>query len=170
MTDRTFQRLGNVDEVGFAPGGNRDRRFEPQCRRAGDRESKRSWRHRGSGHSPVGRQAASGSNPGGSRRGAVPGPCHPAAELPVVRGSVSGQGLPPASDRHPVRPCHAASATLPLCRLRHEEGRCQLASVLPISSWPTCPPSCPIVLRPACSSTFCRSIPGSATKACAAAP
>src|SRR4051812_43641873 len=33
-----------------------------------------------------------------------------------------------------------------------------------------CPPSCPIGLRPACSGTFCRSRPASATKACAAAP
>ena len=40
MTGRMFQRLGNEDEVGFAPGRNRDRRFEPQCRRAGDRGSK----------------------------------------------------------------------------------------------------------------------------------
>jgi hypothetical protein len=31
MTGRMFQRLGNGDEVGFAPGRNRDRRFEPQC-------------------------------------------------------------------------------------------------------------------------------------------
>ena len=31
MTGRMFRRLGNEDEVGFAPGRNRDRRFEPQC-------------------------------------------------------------------------------------------------------------------------------------------
>jgi len=29
------------------------------------------------GHNPVARQAASGSHPAGSRRGPVPGPCHP---------------------------------------------------------------------------------------------
>lgn len=40
MTGRTFQRLRNEDEVGLALGRNRDRRFEPQCRRAGDREPK----------------------------------------------------------------------------------------------------------------------------------
>jgi hypothetical protein len=40
MTGRMFQRLGNGDEVGFASGRNRDRRFEPQCRRAGDWGSK----------------------------------------------------------------------------------------------------------------------------------
>jgi len=32
MTGRMFQRLGIEDEVGFALGRNRDRRFEPQCR------------------------------------------------------------------------------------------------------------------------------------------
>jgi hypothetical protein len=31
MTGRTFQRLGTEDEVGFAPGRNRDRWFKPQC-------------------------------------------------------------------------------------------------------------------------------------------
>jgi plasmid replication initiation protein len=37
ITGQVFQRLGNENGVSFAPGRNRDRRFEPQRRRAGDR-------------------------------------------------------------------------------------------------------------------------------------
>src|SRR3954467_12567589 len=37
-------------------------------------------------------------------------------------GRVSGQGLPPAPDRHPVRSGHAPAAPLPLRRLRRDGG------------------------------------------------
>ena len=57
-----------------------------------------------------------------------------ATRRPIMRGRVSAQGLPPAPDRHPVRPGHRPSAPLPLCRLRHDGSRCRLASTLPIDA------------------------------------
>ena len=39
------------------------------------------------GLDPVGKQAASGTGQAGNRRGPVPEPCRPAADLPVMCGS-----------------------------------------------------------------------------------
>jgi hypothetical protein len=41
-----------------------------------------------------------------------------AADLPVLRGTVPGQGLPPPPDCNLVRPSHAPAATFPLCQVR----------------------------------------------------
>ena len=49
-----------------------------------------------------------------------------------------------APDRHPVRPGHRPSATLPLCRLRHDGGRCRLASALPIDARARSAPGPPV--------------------------
>jgi hypothetical protein len=61
-------------------------------------------------------------------------PCHPAADLPIVRDTVPGQGLPATPDRHPVRSGHTATAAFPLRQLWWDRGWCQLAFPLPLDT------------------------------------
>ena len=175
MTGRVFGWLGIKNGVGFAPGGDRGRGVEPKRRRDGDRPPRRSWRHRGSGLDPGAGQAACGSGPTGNRHSPEPGPCRPTAGMPDLRSRVPGQGLPPPPDRHPVR-----QVTLRLPRFRcagcggteagHRAGR-RIAARRPSStrSGRSFPPACRTGSLPACSNTFCRSMPGSTPRPCAPA-
>ena len=84
------------------------------------------------GSEPGREQAAPDRHPAGNRRRAGPGPCHAPSGVPGMRRGLRGQGLPPARDRHTVRPGCRPAASFPLRRMRRDRDRRGVAIACPL--------------------------------------
>src|SRR3954466_5486853 len=120
--------------LGFEVGGNRGPRRGAVHGRGGDQPSRWPRRHRRFGSDPGRSKAGAGGCPAGDRRRAGQGPRRPAAGVPALRGRLPREGLSPARDGHAVRPGRGPVAPLPLCWLRDDRDRGEMAAAHPLDA------------------------------------